>query len=254
MKKLGLIGYPVGHSYSKMFFSDKFEKENLSDWAYELYPIEKIEKLKAFLKSEPDLVGFNVTVPYKVAVMNYLDEIDPEALIIGSVNTVQVIEDETGTKLKGYNTDVYGLEKSLIPLVSHGIKKALILGTGGSARAVKFVLRNHNIPYTSVSRQRHDTRIQYEDIDESTMKEHNIIINATPVGMFPEVDDYPPIPYEYITSDHLLFDLIYNPEETVFLRKGRERGARTKNGLEMLRLQSDKCWAIWKEPDFSLSK
>jgi len=247
MKKLGLIGYPVAHSYSKKFFSEKFERENLPEWAYELYPIEKIERLKSFLKSEPDLVGFNVTVPYKVSVMNYLDEIDPEALVIGSVNTVRIIEGDNGMKLKGYNTDVYGLEKSLVPLIKRGINKALILGTGGSARAVKFVLRNHEIPYTSVSRQRHDTRIQYEDITEATIKEHNIIINSTPVGMHPDVDDFPAIPYQYITNKHLLFDLIYNPDETVFLKKGREKGAVTKNGLDMLHLQSEKCWEIWNE-------
>ena len=247
MKKLGLIGYPVSHSYSKKYFSEKFERENLPEWAYELYPIEKIEKLKTFLKSEPELVGFNVTVPYKVAVMNYLDEIDPEALIIGSVNTVSIIESENGKKLKGYNTDVYGLEKSLIPLVKPGINKALILGTGGSARAVKFVLRNHDIPYTSVSRHRHDTRIQYEDITEATIQEHNIIINSTPVGMHPNVEDFPQIPYHLITNKHLLFDLVYNPEETQFLKKGREKGATIKNGLDMLHLQSEKCWEIWNE-------
>ena len=247
MKKLGLIGYPVGHSYSKKYFSEKFEKENLPDWAYELYPIEKIEKLKSFLKSEPDLVGFNVTVPYKVAVMNYLDEIDPEALVIGSVNTVKMIESQNGKKLKGYNTDVYGLEKSLMPLIKPDNNKVLLLGTGGSARAVKFVLRNHDIPHTSVSRIRHDKRIQYEDITEDIMREHNIIINSTPVGMHPDVEGFPNIPYQYITDKHLLFDLVYNPEETVFLKKGRERGAITKNGLDMLYLQSDKCWEIWNE-------
>lgn len=248
MKKLGLIGYPVGHSYSKKFFGEKFDKEHITDWDYELYPIEKIERLKSFLKEHPELVGFNVTVPYKVAVMNYLDEIDPEALIIGSVNTVKMIEEGHHKKLKGYNTDVYGFEKSIKPLLPPGPCRALILGTGGSARAVKFVLRNLNIPYTSVSRHRHDTRIQYEDINESTIREHNIIINTTPVGMFPDVEAYPNIPYQYIGPNHLLFDLIYNPEETVFLKKGREQGAKTKNGLEMLLLQSDKCWEIWREP------
>jgi len=247
MKKLGLIGYPVGHSYSKKYFSEKFEKENLPEWAYELYPIEKIEKLKSFLNSEPDLVGFNVTVPYKVAVMNYLDEIDPEALIIGSVNTVRIIDSPNGKKLKGYNTDVHGLEKSLIPLIKPGNNRALLLGTGGSARAVKFVLRNHDIPYTSVSRLRHDTRIQYEDITEATMRDHNIIINSTPVGMYPDVDAFPSIPYQYLTDQHLLFDLVYNPDETMFLKKGREKGATIKNGLDMLHLQSDKCWEIWNE-------
>jgi len=247
MKKLGLIGYPVGHSYSKKYFTEKFERENLPEIAYELYPIEKIEYLKSFLKTEPDLIGFNVTVPYKVAVMNYLDEIDDEALTIGSVNTVRIIETHQGKKLKGYNTDVYGLEKSLVPLIKPGINKALILGTGGSARAVKFVLRNHEIPYTSVSRQRHGNRIQYEDVAEAIIREHNIIINSTPVGMHPNVEDFPDIPYHHITNRHLLFDLVYNPDETVFLKKGREKGAVTKNGLDMLHLQSEKCWEIWNE-------
>ena len=247
MKKLGLIGYPVGHSYSKKFFGEKFEKEHITDWEYELYPIEKIERLKSFLKEQPNMVGFNVTVPYKVAVMNYLDEIDPEALTIGSVNTVKVIDEGRGKKLKGYNTDVYGFEKSLKPLLRYGSNRALILGTGGSARAVKFVLRNLEIPYTSVSRKRHDNRIQYEDITQSTIWEHNIIINTTPVGMFPDVDAFPSIPYQYIGPKHLLFDLVYNPEETIFLKRGHEQGAKTKNGLEMLLLQSDKCWEIWRE-------
>jgi len=245
MKKLGLFGYPVGHSFSKIFFGEKFDREQLQDWEYELYPIEKIEKLKSFLKDEPEMVGFNVTVPYKVAVVNYLDEIDPLALTIGSVNTVSIIETQIGKKLKGYNTDAYGFEKSFKPLLNTSINKALILGTGGSSRAVKYVLRDLNIPYTSVSRNKHDNRIQYDEVTEATLQEHNIIINTTPVGMFPNVDEAPLIPYQFINKDHLLFDLIYNPEETLFLKKGREAGARTKNGLEMLLLQSDKCWEIW---------
>jgi shikimate dehydrogenase len=248
MKKLGLIGYPVGHSFSKIFFSEKFTKENLPDWAYELYPLEKIERLKSFLSEEPDLVGFNVTVPYKVSVVNYLDEIDPLALLIGSVNTVCIIDEGKGRKLKGYNTDAYGFEKSFSKLIAPGENRALVLGTGGSSRAVKYVLRESGIPYTSVSRKSHDNRICYEDVTESTLKSHNIIINTTPVGMFPNVDAAPPLPYEFINKTHLLFDLIYNPEETLFLKLGREQGARTKNGLEMLRLQSDKCWEIWNEP------
>jgi shikimate dehydrogenase len=245
MKKLGLIGYPVGHSFSKIFFNEKFEKEHLSDWGYELYPIEKIERLKAFLQAEPELIGFNVTVPYKVAVVNYLDEIDPLALTIGSVNTVCIMETDKGKKLKGYNTDAYGFEKSFEKLINPSNNQALVLGTGGSSRAVKYVLRNLNIPYTSVSRTRNEKRIQYDDLTEEIVKGHNIIINTTPVGMHPNIDDSPAFPYQYLSDRHLLFDLIYNPEETLFLKKGSEMGARTKNGLEMLRLQSDKCWEIW---------
>lgn len=247
MKKLGLIGYPVGHSFSKTLFSHKFEKENLTDWSYDLYPLEKIERLKTFLQEEPDLVGFNVTVPYKVAVMNYLDEIDPLALTIGSVNTVCISDEGKGKKLKGYNTDAHGFEKSFAPLVQPGNNKALILGSGGSSRAVKYVLRELNIPYLTVSRSPHETRIQYHEIDDAVLNEHNIIINTTPVGMFPDVDASPNLPYEFLGSGHLLFDLIYNPEETLFLKFGRERGARTKNGLDMLHFQKEKCWEIWEQ-------
>jgi shikimate dehydrogenase len=252
MKKLGLFGYPVGHSFSKIFFNEKFEKEHLADWQYELYPIEKIEKLKSFLQGEPEIVGFNVTVPYKVAVVNYLDEIDPLALTIGSVNTVCVTDTETGKKLKGYNTDAYGFEKSFLPLVDQNAveNKALVLGSGGSSRAVKYVLREMRIPYTTVSRTKHDNRLQYEDLTAQTIKAHNIIINTTPVGMHPNMDDSPGIPYHHIDGSHLLYDLVYNPDETLFLKQGKEQGARTKNGLEMLRLQSDRCWEIWNEKVF----
>jgi shikimate dehydrogenase len=251
MKKLGLIGYPVGHSFSKKFFSEKFQREQLLDWEYELYPIEKIERLKSFLSEQPELVGFNVTVPYKVAVVNYLDEIDHLALQIGSVNTVCITEDEKGKKLKGYNTDAYGFEISFSKLLHAGDHKALVLGSGGSSRAVKHVLRKLDIPYTTVSRHPAEPRIGYHDITEAIIKEYNIIINTTPVGMFPNVDEAPDIPYQHLTSEHLLFDLVYNPEETLFLKKGREKGARVKNGLEMLGLQSEKCWEIWNEPVFA---
>jgi shikimate dehydrogenase len=248
MKKLGLIGFPVGHSFSKKFFGEKFAKEQLLDWEYELYPLEKIERLKSFLSEQPELVGFNVTVPYKVAVVNYLDEIDSLALHIGSVNTVCIIDDDKGKKLKGYNTDAFGFEQSFAKLLNQEQNKALVLGSGGSSRAVKYVLRDLNIPYTTVSRQPNETRIGYQDINEAVLNEHNIIINTTPVGMYPNIDDAPLIPYEFINEKHLLYDLVYNPEETLFLKKGKERGAYTKNGIEMLRLQSEKCWQIWNEP------
>lgn len=246
MKKLGLIGYPLEHSFSKKYFTRKFKEEGLKDWKYELYPLVEIKKLPELLENIPELIGLNVTIPHKVAVIPLLDELDEEALKVGSVNTIKILNNSTtGRKyLKGYNTDISGFEKSLVPLLKEHHKNALILGTGGAAKSVKYVLQKLGIEYDLVSRSDvFDYR--YEDLNKRVMEEHSLIINTTPLGMHPETDKCPPIPFKYITKKHLLYDLIYNPEETLFLKRGKQQGAAIKNGLEMLYLQAEKSWEIW---------
>lgn len=246
MKKLGLIGYPLEHSFSKKYFSRKFKEEGLKEWKYELYPIVEISKLQALLENEPDLIGLNVTIPHKVTVISLLDELDEQALKVGSVNTIKIFSNPATSRkyLRGYNTDIYGFERSLVPLLKEHHKKALILGTGGAAKAVKFVLQKFGIEFNLISRSdKYDYR--YEDLNKKVIEEHPLIINTTPLGMHPETEKCPPIPYKYISEGHLLYDLIYNPEETLFLKRGKQHGAAIKNGLEMLFLQAEKSWEIW---------
>ncbi|WP_051292808.1 shikimate dehydrogenase family protein [Olivibacter sitiensis] len=258
-KKYGLIGYPLKHSFSKKYFTEKFEKLGYTNYVYELYPLPNISDLPDLLKANPELCGLNVTIPHKIGVMFYLDTISPEAKAVDAVNCIKIIKANplqnffcgeismNKVRLEGYNTDVYGFEESLKPLLKSHHKKALVLGNGGAARAVFYVLKNLNIDYDVVSRRANAKQYSYEQLDEKIMKEHTLIINTTPLGTFPNVDDAPDIPYEFIGSGHLLYDLVYNPSETTFLRKGKERGATIKNGLEMLHLQAEKNWQIWNE-------
>ncbi len=241
MKRFGLIGFPLSHSFSKKYFTEKFEREGLSDHVYELYPLEKIEQLPGLLDSVPDLRGLNVTIPYKRAVLPYLHKTE----LPGNITACNCIRIDEG-KLTGFNTDVTGFENSFRPLLKSHHQKALILGNGGATAAVVHVLEKCNISYKIVSRKLHQgSSLQYEDIDESIMKEYSVIINTTPVGTFPAVDECPPIPYQFISSNHYLFDLIYNPAQTLFLKKGEERGATTRNGYEMLVIQAEESWKIW---------
>jgi shikimate dehydrogenase len=242
MRTFGLIGYPLSHSFSKNYFSEKFQEENISDAEYPNFPIEKIEAVQEVFKTE-DLCGFNVTIPYKESIIPFLDELDASASGVGAVNTV-VIRNE---KKVGYNTDIYGFENSLKPLLKKHHTNALILGTGGSSKAVAFVLKKFGIEFQFVSRSQKENTISYSDIKPKTILEHTLIINTTPVGMFPETHDAPDIPYSFITSKHLLFDLIYNPSETEFLKRGMQQNAQIKNGLEMLQLQAEKSWEIWNK-------
>ncbi|QBR13691.1 shikimate dehydrogenase family protein [Sphingobacterium sp. CZ-2] len=248
MKYLGLIGYPLGHSFSKKYYLDKFDKENIQGIDYDLYPISDIEKFPELYTSNPDFYGVNVTIPYKQDVIPYLDELSEEAKVIGAVNCIQIKRQENGRPyLKGFNTDAYGFEQSLLPFLKLEHKKALILGNGGATKAVKYVLDKLRIPYQVVSRTKDAENISYADLTDSIIAQHQIIINCSPVGTYPNIDQCPDIPFEGIGPGHLLYDLIYNPEETLFLQKGKARGAAIKNGFEMLVLQAEKNWEVWNQ-------
>ncbi|MDD4755817.1 MAG: shikimate dehydrogenase [Prolixibacteraceae bacterium] len=245
MNKYGLIGFPLTHSFSKKFFTEKFKRESISA-AYENFEIEKISRLTEIVEAETDLAGLNVTIPYKEQVIPFLDELDRAAEKVGAVNTIKITRKAQKIHLKGFNTDTWGFEISLKPLLREYHTKALILGTGGASKAIKFVLDKLNIEYISASIEELKNReIRYEDIDKKMMSDRLLVINATPLGTYPKTDTFPPIPYEYISDEHLLFDLVYNPEMTEFLKKGRERGAIVKNGLEMLQQQALKSYEIW---------
>ena len=247
MKKYGLVGFPLTHSFSKKYFTDKFQRENLFQCVYENFEIQDVGDFKNLFDKEPELLGINITVPYKKAVMNILNEIDPEAKKIGAVNTIKVTRTEGKTKLKGFNTDVIGFEISLRNGFVAQHKHALILGTGGSSNAIAAALFKMGIEYLKVSRNASSNIILYTQLSKEVISEHTLIINCTPLGMFPLIDLFPEIPYEYITEKHFLYDMVYNPEETVFLRKGKEMGAYTNNGFEMLCIQAEASWKIWNE-------
>jgi shikimate dehydrogenase len=254
MRNFGLIGFPLTHSFSKRYFEEKFEREQIHEVAYENYPLSSITEFLPLVKSVSGLAGLNVTIPHKETVMDYLDEIDREALTIDAVNCIKV----TNGKLKGYNTDVFGFENTLRPFIcreefyNKEMKvyelpsvTAFVLGSGGSSKAVKYVLRKSGIAFISVSREVKEDAITYSEIGKH-FGSHNLFINTTPLGMYPNVDVCPDIPYERLTHRDFLFDLTYNPTETLFLKQGRERGAHTQNGLEMLKLQAEKSWEIWQ--------
>ena len=244
MKKYGLIGYPLGHSFSMGYFNEKFKNEGIAS-SYENFEIPSITELKNVLNINPDLRGFNVTIPYKEKVMPYLDSISIEAREIGAVNVVKVERDGKDAKLYGYNSDVIGFSRSIKPLLRPGHKHALILGTGGASKAVNYGLHKLGLDTLLVSRSKKDNTIQYEQITPELLNEYTVIVNCTPCGMSPHFDECPDIPYDSLDSKHLLYDLIYNPDETLFLRKGKEQGATVKNGLEMLLLQAEAGWEIW---------
>lgn len=246
MKKFGIIGYPLGHSFSPGYFNEKFKNEGI-DAVYEKYELQAITDLQAVIDYTQDLCGFNVTIPYKEKVISYLDNISPEAREIGAVNVVKITNKDDKQHLEGYNSDIIGFTRSIQPLLKPHHKKALVLGTGGASKAVICGLRQLEIEPLLVSRYQKDNTIQYEQIDAELIKEYTVIVNCTPCGMAPHFDECPNLPYEQLTSRHLLYDLIYNPDETLFLKKGRENGAITKNGLEMLLLQAEAAWEIWNK-------
>jgi shikimate dehydrogenase len=241
MQRYGLIGFPLKNSFSANYFNQKFAEHGL-DAIYQNFALESIEAFPKLITNHEDLNGLNVTIPYKQQVIPFLNHLDVVAQQIGAVNTIKFTQNE----LIGYNTDVFGFEKSILPLLKPWHQSALVLGTGGASKAVNYVLNKLGIKHTLVSRKP-DEGLLYEELDKSFIRSHQIIINCTPLGMFPFVDDYPPIPYKYITNLHLVYDLIYLPEETLFLKQAREKGAITKNGLEMLTLQAEKAWQIWNE-------
>lgn len=241
MAKYGLIGYNIGYSFSKTFFNFKFEKENRND-SYENFDIPVLGKISEILENNPDLKGLNVTIPYKKSIIQLLDKVDKEALQIGAVNTIKINKDGT---LEGYNTDHYGFSKALMEFFPLKEKKALVLGTGGASKAVKYVLQIMNFEVTQVSRTKTENNITYTDLDRDIIKQNYLIVNCTPLGTFPKIEECPDIPYEYLTKDHLAFDLTYNPRETKFMKLSKERGARKSNGLKMLEYQAKKAWSIW---------
>lgn len=245
MRKFGLIGYPLSHSFSKKYFTEKFEREHIDDCAYELYPIATTDEFPALLASDQELRGINVTIPHKLSVMEHLDALDPAAAAIGAVNCIDIRPGTEGPVLKGYNTDAYGFEVSLKPHLRNHHQRALVFGDGGAAKAVKYVLRELNIPFLRVVRNPVEGALLYKDIDAELLKSHTILINTTPLGMSPDYDSCPDLPYEALGPLHLAYDLVYNPELTTFLSKALARGAVVKNGLEMLHLQAERSWYIW---------
>lgn len=247
MRLFGLIGYPLSHSFSKTYFTDKFKATGYNDCSYQNFEVADIKTLHDVMLSNSNLLGLNITIPYKTAILPLLDELDEEAAIIGAVNT---IHRQSGL-WKGYNTDAFGFQESLLPLLKSHHRRALIIGTGGASRAVAFVLSKLNISYIFISRTPDQTNAQvvgFNDVDHNMMTDHLLIINTTPLGMMPLTNNFPPIPYEYINKNHLVYDLIYNPQITIFLKHALKHGASIKNGLQMLQLQADKAWNIWNPP------
>ena len=247
MKTYGLIGRKLGHSFSRNFFTEKFTRENLADHEYVNFELDTIDEFPALFEQGKDICGLNCTIPYKQQIMSFLDEIDAEAAQIGAVNTVKIIHQNGRRILKGFNTDLYGFEHSLRPMLEARHQKALILGTGGASKAIRFLFDKMGIDYLSATtRTEHgEKEIGYNQLTNEVMNEHLIIVNATPLGTFPQVNTCPDIPYPLITGDHILYDLVYNPAETLFLKNGQKQGAKTKNGLEMLHLQALRSWEIW---------
>jgi shikimate dehydrogenase len=240
----GLIGYPLSHSWSADWFSDKFLKENITDKKYLLFPIKQLSDLPDLICKYPDINGLNVTIPFKEKIIGFLDELDNTAQNIGAVNTIRIHRKSGVTVLKGYNTDAEGFRLSMD---FSGFKKALILGTGGASKAVAFTLKNQGIDFLFVSRNPlNHAGIHYDEITEEIMNSHSLIINSTPLGMYPDIDSFPPIPYQWVTGFHFLYDLVYNPELTLFLEKGQEHGATILNGKKMLQLQAEKSFEIWE--------
>lgn len=258
MKKYGLIGYPLTHSFSQEYFAEKFKQENLQDECiYEGFSLPSLSDFPALIKANPDLCGLNVTIPHKIGVIYFMNKLDPAAKAIDAVNCIKILKKRpidaffTGeissseVHLEGYNTDAFGFEHSLKPLLHKHHQKALILGNGGASRAIAYVLGLLNIDYRFVSRQGKGRNYSYDQLNHEIIEEHTLIVNTTPLGTFPQIDECPDIPYQYLTKRHLLYDLVYNPEESAFLKRGKAKDAATKNGLEMLHLQAEKAWEIW---------
>lgn len=245
MRRFGLIGYPLSHSFSPAFFSEKFDKEGISDCSYEAFPIKSVEELTLLIANNPDLEGLNVTIPYKKEILTFLHQSTEAVKQTGACNCIKI----RNQLLTGHNTDVTGFEKSLLSDLRPTHTKALILGTGGAAAAVEFVLKRLNIHFLFVSRKSQTGQkiLTYKEISSKIIDEYKLIINTTPLGMYPDVNNCPGILYENLTKEHYLYDLIYNPAQTLFLKKGAEKGAVTKNGSDMLIIQAEESWKIWNE-------
>lgn len=247
MKTYGLIGYRLSHSFSKKYFTEKFRAEGITDCEYDNFQLDSIEEFGSLIKSSDNFKGFNVTIPYKEQIIPHLNGLDPAAKEIGAVNVIKIEEDG---RLIGYNSDYYGFRETLKTFISGSVQtthKALVLGTGGAAKAVVTALKDLGISYQYVSRTAGENILSYDKLNEEVIRQHDIIINTSPLGMYPNVESYSDIPYEHLTNNHYLYDLVYNPEETIFMKKGKDRGAHTLNGLPMLIAQAEKAWEIWNE-------
>lgn len=244
MTTYGLIGFPLGHSFSAAYFTRKFQEEEIAA-EYNNYPMQSVDDVRTFVSDTPQLQGFNVTIPHKESVLPHLDELSIAAQQIGAVNVVKVERKNNGIRLLGYNTDFIGFRDSLRPLLTERVHKALVLGTGGASKAVTYALRSMDIEPQLVSRTRRKEILSYEDLDREIIKNHPLIVNCTPLGTFPNIEGAPPIPYEHLTAENILYDLVYNPSETRFMILGKQQGAVVKNGLEMLHLQAQAAWKIW---------
>lgn len=245
VKKLGLLGKNISYSFSQNYFSQKFIEAKIdSDFSYQNFDIQNIDKFPEILKNNLELIGLNVTIPFKETIIPFLDELSDNVKQIGAVNTIKILPNGN---LFGDNTDFFGFNKSLETLIESHHKKALILGTGGSAKAVAFGLKKLNIGATFVSRNSKENCILYSELNQEIFNNFQIVVNCTPIGTFPKVELYPDIPYQLFTKNHIAFDLIYNPEETEFLKRAKENGAKTKNGYDMLVFQAEKAWKIWNE-------
>jgi shikimate dehydrogenase len=248
MKRIyGLTGYPLGHSFSRNYFNKKFESEGI-DAEYVNFEIENVKDLKFILRENPALCGLNVTIPHKINVIPLLDSITDNAKAIGAVNVIKFKKNFLGKLyLEGHNSDILGFKQSLEPILTYRCNKALVLGTGGSSKAICLGLKQLNIEPLYISRTKKKNTVTYQEITPEIMKKHLVIVNTTPLGMYPKVNEYPDIPYDLVTPEHILYDLTYNPDETVFMRKGKAQGATVKNGLEMLILQANAAWDIWNK-------
>jgi shikimate dehydrogenase len=242
-KKFGLLGRNISYSFSKGYFTEKFNELGLQDHSYVNFDVPKIEDIKTIVETTPDLVGFNITIPYKEAIFPYLTEIDSKAQAIGAINVVKVQKNG----LKGYNTDVIGFERSIAPHLGKQHQKALILGTGGASKAVAFALKSLGLSYQFVSRTSGENKWSYDQLNQDIIKEYTVIVNCTPLGTYPNVENKPDLPYEHITKDHLVYDLIYNPPTTSFMKYAQEKGATALNGHLMLKLQAEAAWEIWNQ-------
>lgn len=250
MRKFGLIGFPLGHSFSKQYFNDKFISESIHDCSYENYELENLDIVRDLILNDSEICGLNITIPYKSEVIQYLDDTDSEAIEIGAVNVIKVLYKFGQLFLKGFNTDIFGFRESIRPYLKNGrIESAIILGTGGSSKAIGYVLKNLGIKIIQVSRVSGVGAISYNELTDKVLLENQLIVNTTPLGMFPNIDEKPELNYNCLNENHVLFDLVYNPSLTSFLKMGKERGCIIIGGLEMLHLQAEKSWELWNNPD-----
>lgn len=250
MRKFGLIGYPLGHSFSKKYFTEKFRAENLSCCAYENFPLRDLSGFREFVASEQDLCGLNVTIPYKTEILQYIDKIDPEANEVGAVNVIKIHRNDQHIRLDGFNSDITGIADTILPYIDDSARNAVVLGTGGSSRAVCHVLRKLGLKIYIVSRAKKPGTIGYSDVTPEILGSAKLIINTTPLGMFPDTESKPDIDYKCLGPSHILFDLVYNPELTAFLQMGIQQGCLVLGGIRMLHSQAERAWEIWNNDSF----